>query len=164
MNKLTTLGLCSALLATAACTPMPDSRYDNHYPGETRSYYDSSDGYHDKAARMFDLIDTNNDGYISVGESNMFTKKKFVESDLNGDNRISRAEFAEHKHRVHGDYGYQKGTSNPTLRNRHGELLHGYNEPYNERNNSYKGDQNQYSGPYGSDLYYNDQYNRWERR
>ena len=51
------------------------------------------------APPMFDKLDTDKDGYLSIyeAESNMSLLEQFSQLDQNGDGRLNREEFAEFK-------------------------------------------------------------------
>lgn len=106
MNKLVLLAVCGSSLALAACQPAYSTRYPNEnnskvpeYAKEPRYVPDhaTSRDHDTMVSHYFDKMDTNNDGYISVGENNIFAKQKFVEADMNDDGYISMNEFTRFK-------------------------------------------------------------------
>lgn len=138
--------VCGVLLTTAACQP----NYDNHYPNEPE--YMKGDKHSAKKMHMFNRMDANGDGVISVGENNLFAKTTFVEADVNRDGAVSYNEFL--------------GYHDTMKRGHHNARTNGYVEPAVKSNQpySYGGRWNPKHDAYDNDMYYNNRYDNTVRR
>lgn len=149
-DSILKLGVCGVLLATvAACQPAHEGNYDDH-----KTMTD----------RYFDMMDSNNNGVVTRGETRIYADAEFTFADVNNDGILTREELHMMKERkmaarTDGFSRSKMHSNDPTRGQDFDDDRHSHNPHHRAKTyNSY--DRSQGDGEY----YYDRSSKRWEQR